>query len=61
MLTRRRVFGVLIAMLLGLAPLGAAQAQTVDEIIKRGKVDHRRQHDDADLRPDGQGRAARGL
>ncbi len=38
MLTRSRVFGLLIAMLLGLAPLGAAQAQTVDEIIKRGKV-----------------------
>jgi len=38
MLTRSRVFGLLVAMLLGLAPLGAAQAQTVDEIIKRGKV-----------------------
>src|SRR2546423_3158662 len=38
MLTRSRVFGLLITMLLGLAPLGAAQAQTVDETIKRGKV-----------------------
>jgi len=38
MLTRSRVFGLLVTMLLGLAPLGAAQAQTVDEIIKRGKV-----------------------
>ena len=38
MLTRIRVLGALIAILLGLAPLVAAQAQTVDEIIKRGKV-----------------------
>ena len=38
MLTRSRVFGLLTAMLLGLVPFGAVQAQTVDEIIKRGKV-----------------------
>ena len=37
-MTRSRVFGLLIAMMLCLAPLGAVQAQTVDEIIKRGKV-----------------------
>ena len=37
-MTRSRFFGLLIAILLGLAPLAFANAQTVDEIIKRGKV-----------------------
>src|SRR5882724_11138274 len=37
-MTRSRIFGFLVALLLGLAPLAAASAQTVDEIIKRGKV-----------------------
>jgi polar amino acid transport system substrate-binding protein len=38
MLTRSRLLGVVIALLLGVAPFVAASAQTVDEIIKRGKV-----------------------
>src|SRR5436190_19625385 len=38
MTTASRILAVLIALLLGLAPLVSAGAQTVDEIIKRGKV-----------------------
>jgi ABC-type amino acid transport substrate-binding protein len=37
-MTRSRFFASLIAILLVLAPLAVANAQTVDEIIKRGKV-----------------------
>lgn len=37
-MTRSRIFGVLLALVLGLAPFTTASAQTVDEIIKRGKV-----------------------
>jgi polar amino acid transport system substrate-binding protein len=38
MTTRGKILTVLIGLLLGLAPLVSAGAQTVDDIIKRGKV-----------------------